>query len=88
MKGGEGTLDKYTITDCQVDSINGYGVLSVDKNTWACNDILLENSSFSKCIYFLVSRNNSNTVTLDGCTINEAPEKGRQNVPLEGIRAK
>ena len=78
MKGGEGTLDKYTITDCKVDSINGYAVLAVDKNTWMCNDILLENSSISKCQYFLVSRNNSNSVTIDGCTINEAPEKGRQ----------
>lgn len=78
MKGGEGTLDKYTITDCKVDSINGYAVLSVDKNTWMCNDILLENSSISKCQYFLVSKNNSNSVTIDACTINEAPEKGRQ----------
>ncbi len=78
MKGGEGVLDKFTISDCRVDSINGYGVLSVDKNTWACNDILLENSTFSKIIYFLVSRNNSNSVTVESCTINEAPEKGRQ----------
>jgi hypothetical protein len=78
MKGGTGTLDKYTITDCVVDSINGYGIISVDKNTWMCNDILLENSTFSKIIYFIVSRNNSNTVVIDGCTINETPEKGRQ----------
>ncbi|MCY1723087.1 DUF4957 domain-containing protein [Prolixibacteraceae bacterium Z1-6] len=78
MKGGEGVLDKYIINDCRVDSINGYGVISVDKNTWMCNDILLQNSTFSKCQYFLVSRNNSNSVTIDGCTISEAPEKGRQ----------
>ena len=78
IKGGEGTLNKYTVTDCRVDSINGYAVLAVDKNTWICNDILLQNSTFSKCQYFLVSRNNSNSIIIDGCTINEAPEKGRQ----------
>ncbi len=78
MKGGEGVLDKYTLSDCQVDSINGYAVISIDKNTWMCNNILLENSTISKCQYFLVSRNNSNSVVIDGCTINEAPEKGRQ----------
>lgn len=78
MKGGEGVLDKYIFNDCRIDSINGYGVLAVDKNTWMCNDITLQNSTFSKCIYFLVSRNNSNSITIDGCTISEAPEKGRQ----------
>jgi hypothetical protein len=78
MKDGTGTLDKYTFNDCKVDSINGYGVLSVDKNSWKCNDILLKNSSISKCQYFLVSRNNSNSIVIDACTINEAPEKGRQ----------
>ncbi|MBN1820343.1 MAG: DUF5123 domain-containing protein [Prolixibacteraceae bacterium] len=78
MKGGDGTLDKYTFYDCRIDSIYGYALLSVDKNTWQCNDILLQNSTISKTQYFLVSRNNSNSVVIDGCTINEAPEKGRQ----------
>ncbi|WP_167607222.1 DUF5123 domain-containing protein [Maribellus sediminis] len=78
MKGGEGVLNNYTINNCQIDSINGYGVISVDKNTWACNNITLKNSSISKCQYFLVSRNNTNSLTISDCTINEAPEKGRQ----------
>jgi hypothetical protein len=77
MKGGAGTLDKYTISDCQIDSINGYCLLTVDINTWQCNDILIENSTISKTQYFLQSRNNSNSIIIDGCTINEAPEAGR-----------
>lgn len=77
MKGGEGTLDKYTISDCKIDSINGYCLLTVDINTWQCNDILIENSTISKTIYFLQSRNNSNSIVIDGCTINESPEPGR-----------
>ncbi len=78
MKGGTGTLDKYTISDCQIDSLNGYALLTVDINTWQANDILIENSTISKAIYFIQSRNNSNSVTINGCTISEAPEVGRQ----------
>ena len=77
MKDGEGVLDKYTINDCYIDSINGYALLTVDVNKWACNDILIENSTISKTIYFLQSRNNSNSVTINNCTLNETPEKGR-----------
>lgn len=77
MKDGAGVLDKYTLSDCRIDSINGYALLTVDINTWQCNDILIENSTISKTIYFLQSRNNSNSVIIDGCTINESPEPGR-----------
>ena len=43
MKGGEGTLDKYNMINCTVDSIRNYGVLAVDINTWMCNDIVVKN---------------------------------------------
>ena len=78
MKGGEGTLEKFTITDCVVDSINGYGVCYVDKDTWAAGDILLENSTFSKIQYFLASRSNTNSITIESCTLCEVPDVGRQ----------
>ncbi|MDW7690448.1 DUF4957 domain-containing protein [Flammeovirgaceae bacterium SG7u.111] len=78
IKGGVGTLGKFTINDCVVDSINGYGVLAVDKDSWEAGDISFTNSTFSKVIYFLISRSNTNSVLIDGCTISETPEKGRQ----------
>lgn len=74
---GPGTLDKYTISNCQIDSIRDYGILTVDVNTWQCNDIRIENSTISKAITLFTSRNNSNSIIIDGCTINEAPEVGR-----------
>lgn len=90
MKGGAGTLSKFTILNCTLDSIKDYGILSVDVNTWKCDDILLKNSTISKAQAFLVSRNNSNSVVVDGCTISEAPaqagvvfrwrEAGKDNV--------
>jgi hypothetical protein len=78
MKSGTGTLDKFTIVDCVIDSIKDYGILAVDVNTWVCSDILFQNSTISKSIMLFTSRNNSNSVMIEGCTINEAPEKGRQ----------
>lgn len=78
IKDGVGTLNKFTVSNCIVDSLNNYGVLYIDKDTWQAGDILLENSTFSKIIYFLASRSNSNSVTIESCTINETPDVGRQ----------
>jgi len=80
IKGGEGSLGKFTIVNSVADSINGYGILTMDVNApgWTVDDVLLENSTFSKIIYFLVSRTNANSVVIESCTINEAPEIGRQ----------
>ncbi len=75
---GPGVLDKYTIENCVIDSIKDYGILTVDRNDWICNNILIKNTTISKAIMLFTSRNNSNTVVIDACTINEAPEKGRQ----------
>lgn len=75
---GPGVLDKYTFDGCVIDSIKDYGILTVDRNDWKCNDISIKNSTISKAIMFMSSRNNSNSIVIDGCTINETPEKGRQ----------
>jgi hypothetical protein len=74
---GPGTLDKYTISDCRIDSIRDYGILTVDINTWQCNEILIENSTISKAAGFLTSKNNSTSIIIDGCTLSELPEVTR-----------
>ncbi|MBL6446704.1 DUF5123 domain-containing protein [Fulvivirga sp. 29W222] len=78
IKGGIGTIDKYSIVNSVVDSINGYAVFYVDTDGWTAGDILLQNSTFSKCQYFLASRSNSGSITIESCTIDQAPEAGRQ----------
>ena len=75
---GPGVLDKYTIESCMIDSIKDYGILTVDRNDWICNNISIKNSTISKAIMLFTSRNNSTSFIIDACTINEAPEKGRQ----------
>lgn len=78
MKDGAGTLGAYTFTDCQIDSIRDYGLLTVDVNVWQCDDILIENSTISKTQAFIQSRNNSNSIKIDGVTVNESPQTGRR----------
>lgn len=78
MKEGVGTLGSYAISNSRIDSIRDYGLLTVDVNTWQCNDILIENSSISKMVAFIQSRNNSNSLKIDGCTVNESPQTGRR----------
>lgn len=75
---GPGLLENYTITDCVIDSIKDYGILTVDRNDWVCNNITIQNTTISRAIMFMTSRNNSNSIVIDGCTFNEMPEKGRQ----------
>ncbi|HBB93507.1 MAG: hypothetical protein A2X22_02825 [Bacteroidetes bacterium GWF2_49_14] len=94
---GPGTLNKFTILNCAVDSIRDYGILTVDMNTWLCNEILIKNSTLSHMRAFITNKNNTNTVVIDGCTANQLPasgqrlfrwrEAGQDNV-LQGITIK
>ncbi|MBN2611479.1 MAG: DUF4957 domain-containing protein, partial [Bacteroidales bacterium] len=76
MKGGTGTLDKFSIINSVVERIRDYGILAVDVETWSTSNILLENSTFSKCRSFMISRTNSNSLTINNCTLCEAPKVG------------
>ncbi|GAA0892816.1 DUF4957 domain-containing protein [Fulvivirga kasyanovii] len=78
IKGGTGTIDKYSIVNSVADSINGYAAFYVDTDGWTAGDILLQNSTFSKFQYFLASRTNTGSITIESCTIDQAPEAGRQ----------
>lgn len=75
---GPGVLDRYTFMDCVIDSVRDYGIITVDRDDWQVNNILIENTTISRCRHLFTSRNNTSTVTITDCTINEAPENGRQ----------
>ncbi len=75
---GPGVLDKYTITNCVIDSIRDYGILTVDRDDWQCNNIYFKNSTFTKVRSFMTSRNNTQTLIIEDCTMSETPQNGRQ----------
>jgi len=78
LKDGEGVLDKFTLSDCVIDSIRNYGIITVDDDAWMCNDILIENSTISRTEQFLQSRNNSNSVVIQNCNLDVLPKTGKQ----------
>ncbi len=88
LKSGGGTLGKFIVSDCIVDSLKNYGVLYVDKDTWEAGDILLENSTFKRIQYFLASRSNSKSLTIESCTLYEVPDVGRQMFRWRGGEGK
>lgn len=76
MKGGTGTLSTYSFNNCVIDSIGGYGLVTVDKEEWAIEHMIFSNSTISKTESFIVSKSNSVSILLDGCTVSEAPKEG------------
>ena len=75
---GPGTLEKYTIVDCVVDSIRDYGILTVDMANWACNYIHIKNSTISKVRAFITNKNNSDSVLVENSTISHIPATGQR----------
>jgi len=75
---GPGTLEKYTIVDCVVDSIRDYGILTVDMADWACNYIHIKNSTISKVRAFITNKNNSDSVLVENSTISHIPATGQR----------
>ena len=75
---GPGTLEKYSIIDCVVDSIRDYGILTVDMANWACNYIHVKNSTISKVRAFITNKNNSDSVLIENSTISQVPATGQR----------
>jgi hypothetical protein len=67
-------LNNYTINNSIVYRIGGYGIITTDTDgdgNAAVNNIYLTNSTFSKINSFMTSRQNAQSIVIDGCTMNE-----------------
>ncbi len=67
-------LTNYTIQSSIIHRIGGYGILTTDSDgegNAAVDNILLENSTFSKINMFMTSRQNTKTIKINGCTMSE-----------------
>ena len=72
-------VTNYTIQNSIIHRIGNYGILTTDTDgdgNAAVDNILLENSTFSKINVFLTSRQNTKTVKINGCTMNEVGASG------------
>jgi hypothetical protein len=67
-------VKQYTINDCIIHDIGGYGVLTSDTDgvgNAAFDDIALTNSTFSKINAFMTSRQNAQSILIEACTLSE-----------------
>ncbi len=69
-------IGNFLVDNCIIDSLAGYGILTVDVNTAKADNITIRNSSIYKAEKIIVSKNNSTSVTIESCTVNEAPQGG------------
>ncbi|MEO6732937.1 MAG: DUF4957 domain-containing protein [Ferruginibacter sp.] len=65
-------ISNFVIDNCILDSLAGYGVLTVDIATSKVDNITIKNSTIYKAEKIIVSKNNSTSVTIESCTVNEA----------------
>lgn len=76
---GEMFVTNYNILNSIVYRIGGYGVLTTDTDgdgKAAVDNILFQNSTFSKVNTFITSRQNVQSLIMDACTVNEVAAIG------------
>lgn len=67
------SITTYEIKNSVIDSIGGYGLLTCDQapgtpQTANVKNIKLTNSTFNKVTWLVVSKNNSQSIAIEGCT--------------------
>jgi len=65
-------ITNFLVDNCILDSLAGYGVLTIDVNTSKVDNIIIKNSTIYKAEKIIVSKNNSTSVLIENCTVNEA----------------
>lgn len=73
QKDNANILNNYIINNCVIDSINGYGLVTVDKEVAKLNNMKLTNTSVNHSASFIVSKNNFETLTISNCSVANTP---------------
>ncbi len=70
-------IENLVINNCIIDSISGFGVLTMGQTGGKVNNISITNSTFYKIEKIIVSSSgSSNSILMDQCTVNETPISG------------
>ncbi len=76
LQSGTSTVNNFVIDNCIVDSIAGYGVVTVGTSACKVDNILFRNSTFYKAEKLITSSQSSNSISIENCTMNETPNGG------------
>lgn len=78
IQKGNTTVSNFSVNNCIIDSISNYGVITVDNASCTAQHISITNSTIYKTEKIVTStKANSLSVTIDNCTVNEAPISGQ-----------
>lgn len=69
-------INTFSVNNSILDSLAGYGVITVDVATSRADNISIRNSTIYKAEKIITSRNNSTSVVIENVTFNEAPWGG------------
>jgi len=72
LQSGTTTVTNFSVNNCILDSLSNYGVITVDNVSCKADNISIKNTTIYKAEKIIVSRQNSNSVLIESCTINEA----------------
>jgi hypothetical protein len=78
-------INSFLVDNCIIDSVAGYGVITIDVASSKCDIITIRNSTIYKAEKIVTSKGNSTLVTIENCTINEAPRGGNYYVDYNGV---
>jgi hypothetical protein len=73
LQSGTTMISNFSVNNCILDSLSNYGVITVDNVSCVADNISIKNTTIYKAEKIIVSRQNSTSVLIDNCTINEAP---------------
>jgi hypothetical protein len=85
IRGTNVVVNNFTIVNSIVDSLGSYGIFTTDTDpnasnpTARVNNIVLRNSTFNKLQAGITSRNNSQSIVIDGCTFANLVQAGSSN---------
>jgi hypothetical protein len=66
-------IGTFQVRNSVLDSLAGYGVITIDVATSKVDNIIVQNSTIYKAEKFITSKNNSNSIAVENCTFNEVP---------------
>ncbi len=70
------SINTFSINDCIIDSLAGYGLVNVDNAADMIENIIVTNSTVYNAQKVFVSKANTNSVIIKDCTFNELPFGG------------
>ena len=85
IRGTNVVINNFVIANSVVDSLGSYGIFTTDTDpnasnpTARVNNIVLRNSTFNKLQAGITSRNNSQSILIEGCTFANLVQAGSSN---------